>query len=454
MTAHFFNWTWQRLRSGLLRVSGEREPRGQWLEAIAIPLVFMGLAWSLKPQDPFLLGSVFPWLWFAPVLVALRYGAAPGLVSGCVLLGAWLMANVAGVAAVVRSDFPKDYFFGGGLLVLLCGKFSDVWRDRYQRMDEANLYVTERLSRLTKRHLLLNLSHDRLEQEMLARPGSLRDALTSLRDVVLKSGRNEGTLPGVEALLNLLEQYTKIESAAIYCAQERDGQVRLGVVAGSLGEPQALEPDDELLRLAIEERKLVHIAQEEVSYERPSRQLAVVPLIASDDSLVGILAVSKMPFFSLNAENLQMMSVMLAYYADHLLNAPDIALCRKALPAIPEAYAEELARMLRMQKTANINSQIVVMTFAGPAKESIPTQLLHIKRGLDLYWQTQVGENPVIAVLMPFAPPSSQEGFLHRINDWLKVRFGGDFDSLKIDLRGIDFEREDPLKVLAEILRP
>jgi polysaccharide biosynthesis protein PelD len=280
----------------------------------------------------------------------------------------------------------------------------------------------------------------------------LRDALASLRDLVVKSASPKNTLPGVDALLNLLEKYVKIESAAIYAAEEKNGRVILGPMAGSLGEPQALDLDDALFQLAIEERKLVHIAQQEVSYERQSRQLIVVPLIASDDSLVGVLTVSSMPFFSLNVENLQMMSVMLAYYADHILNASDISVCQKVLPAMPGAYAEELARMLRMYKKAGISSQIVVMSFAGPARERIPAQLLRIKRGLDLYWQKDVDGNPVIAVLMPFASPSGLGGFLHRINEWLKIQFDGDFDSLQINLRRIDFAREDPLKALSEVM--
>lgn len=443
---------WRRLRAAVVLASEWATPRGNWLEAVLIPLVSLGLAWLLRPYDPFLTGTAFPWLWLAPVLVALRYGVTPGLAGVLLYLAVWLLAYALDATAVARTDFPRDYFFGGGLLVLLCGEFGDSWRDRFQRMEETNLYVTERLSRLTKRHLLLNLSHDRLEQEMLARPGSLRDALTSLRDLMLQSDPAAGGLPGAGVLLNLLEQYVKIESATLYHATERDGHATLGAVAAQLGEAQALAADDVMFQQAVEERKLVHIAQKEVSFERLSQQLVVAPLIASDDSLVGVLAVSGMPFFSLNAENLQMMSVMLAYYADRLLNTADIELCRRSLPAIPWTFAEELARMLRLQRKTGMSSQIAVLSFAGPEKDAIPSQLLQIKRGLDLYWQSVLDGRPVLAILMPFASASSLEGFLHRIEGWLKSRFGGDFDALQITVRRIDFAHEDPLKSLAEVM--
>jgi hypothetical protein len=319
-------------------------------------------------------------------------------------------------------------------------------------MEETNLYVTERLSRLTKRHLLLNLSHDRLEQEMLARPGSLRDALARLRNIVIESGADSRQLPGLDGLLQLLVEYVNIEAAVLHAVVDGDGGVTLGAALGSVGEPAPLEAGDELLRLALERRSLVHIADGEVSYARHSRQLVVAPLVASDDTVVAVLAISKLPFFSLDIENLQMMAAILAYYADNVRAAPEAYALRQRLPTMPVMYAEEMARMRRLQKKIGIASHIVVMSFTGARREEIPGEFLRIKRGLDLYWQTVVRGNPVIAVLMPFASPAAKEGFLQRIDDWLGKRFGGNFVSLGIELRTIDFAVEDPLVALAAIV--
>ncbi len=439
---------WRRLFS-LDALAPERVlPRSQWLEVILIPLIAIGLGWLSHPQDPLLANAAFPWLWFAPALVALRYGVFVGLVSGALIFCDWLAADTLGLIA---QDFPRDFFFGGGLLVLLCGEFSDVWRDRNARMEESNLYVIERLSRLTKRHLLLNLSHDRLEQEMLARPGSLRDALARLRTVVIGDAA-PGQLPGVDGLLQLLAEYGSIEATALYVCREEHGKFQLGQIAGSLGEPQPLMEDDELLRLALEKRSLVHIADAEISLERRSNQLVVAPLIASDDTIVGVLAVTQLPFFSLSVENLQMVAVILAYYADHVRVAEDIAPILRRLPTMPVMFAEELARMLRMQRKIGISSHIVTMVFNGPRKDNIPADFLRIKRGLDLYWQTFVNNSPVIAVLMPFASVAASEGFLRRIDGWLTSRYGGNFASLCIDVHVIDFSSRDPLETLAGII--
>ena len=445
---------WQRLALSKRLAPELIAARGKWVEVLLISVLFLGAAWLWRPADPLLTQSAFPWLWLAPTLLALRYGVMPGLIGGFLILGNWFLAYYLGVVAVVQADFPRDYFFGGGLLILLCGEFSDVWRDRIERMDETNLYVTERLSRLTRRHLLLNLSHDRMEQEMLARPGSLRDALVNVRTLVLQETRPGELLPGSKALLDLLAQYVSIESAAIYSADaEGDANHVFGPVLQSIGEPLPLRDDDELLMLAFEKHKLAHISDTEVSHERKSTQLIVAPLIASDGTLEGVIAVSKIPFFSLNVENLQMMSVILAYYADHIQNAGDVTLCRQHLPTIPATFAEEVARMMRMQKKVGITSHIVVMSFAADMKADIAPQFLQIKRGLDLYWQTEINGCTVIAVMMPFANAQAKNGFLQRIDGWLKATYAGGFEALQIRLRSIDFSREDPLLILPEVMQ-
>lgn len=421
--------------------------RAQWVEVVFFPLIAIAIAWLASPGDPMLSDSLFPWLWFAPVLIALRYGVLPGLLACIPLLANWMVVNYLGLA---KNHSSLEFFFGGGVLVLLCGEFSDVWRNRNLRMEETYLYVTERLSRLTKRHLLLNLSHDRLEQEMLARPGSLRDALVRLRAIAIEHGHQPTPLPGAMGMLQLLSQYVSIESAAFYTLQPQGTDFVLGDQVAVLGEPEALTPDDALLTLALETSSLAHIASQDVSLESQTKQLVVCPLVAGNDTLMGVLAVTRMPFFSLNVENLQMMSVILAYYADNIRYAPEVHDIQARLPSLPTMFAEELLRLVLMQKKVGLSSHIVVMTFGGTQGKEIADEFLRIKRGLDLYWQTQVKGLLLIVVLMPFASPASKDGFVHRVDEWLAARFKGSFETLDIHLQSIDFDQEDPLTALVE----
>ena len=238
----------QRLKAALSRDALAPESSTtlfQWLEISVLSFGAVALAWWVAPTDPSLSQQRFPWLWFAPVLVALRYGVLPGLLSGAVVVGNVWLAWTLGRLPLGVSETA---LFGGGLVVLLCGEFSDVWRDRNNRMEETYLYMSERLARLTKRHLLLNLSHDRLEQEMLARPGSLRDALARLRTLSIEA-QSDDPMPGAGGLLQLLSQYVNIESAQIYLLEPGDGSYTLGRPVARLGDPVLMSPNDDLLRL-------------------------------------------------------------------------------------------------------------------------------------------------------------------------------------------------------------
>ena len=224
-------------------------------------------------------------------------------------------------------------------------------------------------------------------------------------------------------------------------------------MVGELGEPLPLKAGDELFQLAIETRNLAHIAGLDLALERNSNQLVVAPLVSSDNNVVGVLAVSKLPFFSLNVENLQMMSVILAYYADCIAAAPVASAIGQRLPDIPPMYAEEVGRLMHMQNSFNISSHIVVLIFRGQRRLEMPSELMRIKRGLDLYWETMVEGDPAIIVLMPFASVSAKEGFLERINGWLKSRFGASFEMINVDIRSINFASGDPLEALVGMLR-
>ena len=73
---------------------------------------------------------------------------------------------------------------------------------RLRRTSEINAYLEDRIERTTKRLYLLRLSHDRLEQDLLSRPTTLRDSITELRRRI--AGRaGESELAGASDFLLL-----------------------------------------------------------------------------------------------------------------------------------------------------------------------------------------------------------------------------------------------------------
>jgi hypothetical protein len=440
----------QRLRNGSGPVSTgdllapELYRFGPWAETAVITLIACALGWWAAPDDPLLQHSGFPWLWLAPVLVALRYGVMPGIFSAIGLLGDWGLLLALSEQA---PDLPRAYFVGGVLLVLICGEFHAVWSNRVERRNEANAYLDERLNRLTRRYLLLRLSHDRIEQELLVKPGSLRDALLRLREI--NPGAAPDTpLPDIDELLALMAQYCQLEAAAVYLVPQDDGDAPvLSAPLTVIGKPPQLQADDPMLLRALERRSLVHIAE-----QAEASHLVVAPILTSDDRLLGILAVSHMPFFALNRENLQLLDLLLGYYADVVQGGDEAQRLRLELPGCPWPFVEELVRVQRIQQRVGVASHVVVFRFSGDQAFEIAGEVERMRRGLDVIWPVDTGTHAALAVLLPLSSSAASEGYILRIEHWLKDRYGIDSDTAGYGIVDIDLARGDALQRLRQAL--
>jgi hypothetical protein len=427
----------------------ESQSRLGLVETLVISFLVVVMGWIVSPTDPLMIKEPFPWVWFGPVLVALRYGVLMG-VLGSLILG--INAVVLVFASTHASDLPLSYFLGGLLLTLIVGEFAAVWHERNKRKEEANLYLEERLTRLTRRYLLMKLSHDRLEQEMLARPGSLRSAIHDLRQQELVLADDKSALPAGQALLGILSQYCLVEEAALYPAQMlENGQVKLSLPLAMLGKPPMLSAQDSLLLHAVKNRVLAHIGQSK--REDYNGQLIIAPLYESSLGLVGVLAVRSMPFFALNDENLQLMQVILSYYTDTATNVEMTNAILQALPQPAETtFAEEMARLLRVAMRTGVSSQLLVMRFTGEKKLVIPDQIQQLKRGLDMMWVTQLMGEPALFVLMPFGTQAGLQGFRVRMASWLQERHHASFDSLKVDIYAFPLSNLNDVEQLRSVV--
>lgn len=419
--------------------------RLMWLETVVITLSAIAVGMFFQSNNPFQVGGEFPWIWLAPVLIALRYGVAPGFVSALILIASWKTMDYLGQA---HENFPEQYFLGGLILTLLCGEFSAAWGGRLRRAEETNHYLDERLSRITLRHLLLRLSHDRMEQEILTKPVTLRDALGGLRQLTAAQGGEH--MPASLPLLQLLTQYCQLESAAIFVAGENKEYAR----TSAIGSPPRLRADDPLLTYALEQQSLSHLLIAGLAdVELPSPFLVIAPILTSDKKLLAVLAIDRMPFLALNEENLQMLSVMLGYYADCVNEAEGSRRFLQHFPEAPADFAAEFSRLLLLQRTYQINSHVVVLSFDNDenGRQAI-AQLTNIRRGLDISWQITVGNHVLLVNLMPLANDSAVEGYLLRIETMLKEYLGLGLDEWRLTSIRISMAESDPEASLGRLL--
>ena len=119
------------------------------LETLGAVVVSIGILWLFVPDNPLLLGHGFPWVWLVPLILALRYGTLLGALAALVVLGSWWVFYGQAAAA---GGFPRMYFLGGLMLVLIGGQFGDIWGARLSRARTVNGYLNDRLAALTTHH--------------------------------------------------------------------------------------------------------------------------------------------------------------------------------------------------------------------------------------------------------------------------------------------------------------
>lgn len=425
-------------------LASELRSLGPWTETVAITVIACGLAWWSSPDDPLLLNSDFPWLLLAPLLIALRYGVMLGIFS---ILGLILDWSLFARFTEEVQHFPRTWFAGSVLLTLICGEFNAIWNIRAERREEANAYLSERLTRLTRRYLLLRLSHDRIEQELLVKPGSLRDALQQLREN-REMASAETPLPGAEELLQLMSQYCQLEAAAIYLPPDRESEAP-GEMQAQIGHPPSLGYDDPMLEEVMEQHTLTHVAEH---LER-SNHLAIAPILTANDQLLGVLVISHMPFFAVNQENMQFISLLLGYYADVIYRNDKIQILQKELPGCPPQFVEELLRVQRVYERIGITSHVVAFRLRGEEGKLLANEISRMRRGLDVLCTLERETDTLLVTLLPLATTAASEGYIMRIQQWLLERHNKDYVELGIDIFDIDLARSDAVMQLTNILR-
>ena len=433
------------------------------LETLGAAVVAIGILWLFAPDNPLLLGHGFPWVWLVPLILALRYGTLLGALAALVVLGAWWVFYGQTAAA---GSFPRMYFLGGLMLVLIGGQFGDIWGARLSRARTVNGYLNDRLAALTKNHFLLRLSHERLENDLLAKPTTLRDTLTQLRNIALAarehgSGRSYdpnlpdvAQLPGAVPFLQWTAQACQLEVAAMVRVTGKPGANRIDTEpVARVGTPFDIVADDPLIRHCIDTHTLGHPQAPELRTEDSSRYVACAPVLSGADELIGLVVVHQMPFLSLSYENLQFLLVLLGYYADgvrHLTVSSEIL---DLVPDAPYEFALDLGRLARLHRDTGIDSSVVALIFnQDEASDALFESVVRSRRALDVVWQAGGKARRAIITLMPLSGAGAVSAYLVRIEDSLRAQFGVDFENGHISVQTLHVTGEHPGEALQRFL--
>ncbi len=417
-----------------------------WLETLVLTLVVPLAGILLNKHDPLFTKAEFPWLWFGPLLVALRYGIAPALSSVSLLAILWFVFSLSGLLSGV---FPLHFILGGALIALITGQFSSIWSTRLRRSDQLSRHASERFQQLSRAYFMVRHSHDRLEQNLVSRPVTLRQAMMELRRLLADGG---GLISRELAgeLMVILAHYCSLSSASLYAVE--NGKPALEPLA-QCGKGAPCHPDDLLLRSAIESGTTAYQTVNRLADSQHSCYLVAAPLRTSSGQIIGLLLVSDMPFMALHRETLQILGVLLAYAADQV---EAVGIARSIItvyPDCPSVFGSELVKMTHLQRDLDIVSTLIVIKLQpGPHLNELCQILERQQRGLDHGWRRDLGWGVQFVTLMPFSGPSALEGYQSRLNGVLKSQLQLTLQSGGITFKYTIVSGEEPLLQLANLL--
>lgn len=413
---------------------------GAVVESAIAMLIALAIGRIFQPEDPLFLNTGFPYAWILPIVIALRYGTLLGIFGALFILADWFVFYGGFLASESGTHaFPQAFFLGGLLLIFIVGQFGDIWAGRMARAHSVNGYLSDRLSTLTKNHFLLKISHERLENDLLTKPTTLRSALLQMRQVTLLE-HEAGDLPGASQFLQFAAHACQLESAALYAL--RDGQLVAATVA--VGQPFELDIYDPLLTTCLENKTLTHLQTSSLRDGRISDYIACVPLLSGAEDVIGVMVVKHMPFLSLTQENLQFLLILAGYYADGARPVQATSSLLAEVPDCPQDFALEYIRLARLEKEAGVASIIVALTFsAGDLQETLFSHLRRIVRALDVSWRIKSGGNLCLLVLMPLTDDDALSGYLLRAERSLQEQFGLDFSHAHIAFQSVRIDSTD-----------
>ncbi len=417
-------------------------------ETVLFMVATLVISGWFRPDDPFWLKSQFPWFWLMPALLALRYGSIMGVLAVVVaLLGwwvhAWFLHDVA--------DFPRLSFIGGLALVLICGESSDMWGSKLHKIKIINAHLDERLHTLTHNQYLLRLSHERLEQELISRANTLRENLTELRAQIGDALMQGEALPRAQAFMQFLALTCRLERASINVIDE--GVIN-EVPEAVIGNPATLDQQDPLLRHSLETGELCHVQTDSVRLaNNASRYVLCAPLRTAQGHTLAVLAVEQLPFTSLTSDNVQLLSVLLAFYADsarqQAIAVPIIAQHAEC----PFGFAVELGRLHHLFLRANIRSAVVALEVRGHDADALARfeQLKRFRRSADLFWEIEREDKQVLLTLLPLTGEAGIEGYINRVSTSMQQQMGVDFTAAGILVHSALLSKIPPQETLTQL---
>ncbi len=393
------------------------------VETIFITVLFIYASFYLN--DPFSFKSPFPWIWFAPVLVALRYGSWVSLVSMTLLSAIWYFltydTTVMNNADPQSPTYYQLFFLGGFCLTLCCAILQESWLKKNKQVVAVSDYLQQRIQSIHEAYRVLLLSYERLENQSIMKPMTLRTALENIRQLLSHPEQDAADQPLVfDRFLNILSRQCSLEIAGIFL-------IKKGKIASkplvSIGDVKTPKPNDYLIEECIDQGEMTYLSAERARVGEISDYVAVAPMFNAKHQLHALLLIQRMPFLSLNNDTLNTIQLLIHYFTAGYVEegAQNIM---TIYPSCPVEFANELYRLMVIQKEVGQDSAVIAYAFLSDEnQDNAVFRINQEKRGLDTLWNDPQGSVKKIFLLMPLTGHAGVESYRIRISALLEREF-------------------------------
>ncbi|AUH71667.2 PelD GGDEF domain-containing protein [Legionella sainthelensi] len=417
-----------------------------WGEAIGLSLLILGLCYVTNPNNPLFVREIFPWPWIASVIIAFQYGFGPSLLSIAVIA---IYANTKLIAGDMSLTDFQSYLLSGVFLTLICTLFSSSWVRRIQNTDVLQAYSEERLKSLSRSYYMLRLSSDYLEQNIISKPMTLRLAFRELQKLNL----NADTLlsPDVAySFLQIISQFCQVNVGGIFLYQNEWLNPEPFVEIGLVGE---LVTHDPLIKRCMESGEISFVSINQIEEASDCLYLVAVPLLTSENGLIGILVIKEIPFWNLNEETLRILSILAHYFSQEVIVSSEVTDFLRNYPDCSVDFAKQLIRLIPLKENLEIDSALVAVMISKKLRaHNVIYNLKNQHRILDSFWSVELEEYDVLITLMPFTSSAGIYGYITRIKNYLHTDLGFSVNNEEIRIRSMQLYADTPFYVMQYFL--
>lgn len=396
-----------------------------WFESLVITALFIAVSKLL--HDPLSLNSAYPWIWFAPVFVALHYGLLPSQFSIILLLCEYLYLDPSRIYDIHLQLF----ILGGFILTIICATWQNSWLNKIAYSNGISTYLQKRIEAIAYTYKLTSLAYQRLENNYISKPVTVRTSMSELREMLANvNGNSQEAI--LTRFLNILANTCSLERAAIFPVIKN--KVIQEPIA-SIGIAKTPPQNNFFINECMENGKITFISADEILKGHLSDYLVGAPFINQKNEIYALLLVEEMPFLSLNDENMATMNLLLEYFLEGNL-VKNAELIVHQFPGCPVVFANELQRLFDLVKSAKKNSALQSFIILDKTREE--DYLFRLKqeiRGLDNWWETSHNGTRILMILMPFTDRAGSESYRMRINTTLFQEFGVHLNQDEIKFR-------------------